>query len=128
RGALLTEHIRELGYELHDYGDVEIVRPDYLALKQENPKYLNEILRASASVSETLKRILSDGALPVILGGDHSIAIGTFSGISSFFRERNEEIGLIWFDAHADINTPESSPSGNIHGMPLAVILGHGEE
>jgi arginase len=127
RGKILTEHIRELGYELKDYGDVEIVQPDRIAERQENPKYLNEILRSSKNISDKLTQILNDGAMPVILGGDHSIAIGTFSGISSFFRSKNEEIGLIWFDAHADINTPETSPSGNVHGMPLAVILGHGE-
>ena len=128
RGALLTEHIRGLGYDLHDYGDAEIIHPDYVAMREENPKYLSEILQSSKNTSEKLLQILSDGALPVILGGDHSIAIGTFSGISSFFREKGEEIGLIWFDAHADINTPETSPSGNIHGMPLAVILGYGEQ
>jgi arginase len=128
RGKVLTEHIRELGYDLKDYGDAEIVNPNYIASPEENPKYLNEILQSSKNVSAKLIQILNDGAIPVILGGDHSIAIGTFSGISSFFRERNEEIGLIWFDAHADINTPETSPSGNVHGMPLAVILGHGEQ
>jgi arginase len=128
RGALLAEHIRGLGYVLQDYGDVEIIHPDYVAMREENPKYLSEILQSSKNTSEKLARVLGDGALPVILGGDHSIAIGTFSGISSFFRERGEEIGLIWFDAHADINTPETSPSGNIHGMPLAVILGYGEQ
>jgi len=69
---------------------------------------------------------LSQGHLPLVLGGDHSVAVGTVGGVSNFFRERGQEAGLIWLDAHADMNTPESSPSGNIHGMPLACILGNG--
>jgi len=128
RGATLTEHIRELGYEVKDYGDVEVSKPDYAADETANPKYLPEMTATSQRSAAAVKTILQNEEFPVILGGDHSIAIGTFSGISSFFRERNEEIGLVWFDAHADINTPETSPSGNIHGMPLAAILGMGSE
>ena len=66
--------------------------------------------------------------MPVVLGGDHSIAMGTIAGVARHFRERDERVGLIWFDAHGDMNTPETSPSGNIHGMPLAVSLGLGEK
>lgn len=128
RGNFLVEHIREMGYDVRDYGDVEISKPDYVAKKEENPKYLNEIIASSEKMAEGVKQILQDDAMPVILGGDHSIAIGTFSGISSFVQAKEQEIGLIWFDAHADINTPETSLSGNIHGMPLAAILGDGDE
>lgn len=128
RGSNLTEQIRGLGYEVKDYGDVEVVKPNYVALDGTNPKYLHEMLATSKKSAAAVKEILQAGEIPVILGGDHSIAIGTFSGISSFYREQGEEIGLIWFDAHADINTPETSPSGNIHGMPFAVILGMGNE
>src|SRR5207302_4967807 len=78
--------------------------------------------RLALLVAETL----SGGGIPVVLGGDHSVAVGTVSGVSHFFREREQSIGLIWLDAHADMNTPDSSPSGNIHGMPLACILGSG--
>lgn len=127
RGNLLTEHIKELGYEVKDYGDVEIVKPDYVAEAEENPKYLKEMLASCENIATDLKQILEDNAFPIILGGDHSIAIGTFSAISSFYKAQEKEIGLIWFDAHADINTHETSPSGNIHGMPLAAILGFGE-
>ncbi|HEX3100467.1 MAG TPA: arginase family protein, partial [Pyrinomonadaceae bacterium] len=70
--------------------------------------------------------MLESDEIPIILGGDHAIAIPTFSAIASHYRNKGAEVGLIWFDAHADINTPETSPSGNIHGMPLAAILGHG--
>ncbi len=127
RGSLLTEHIKEIGYEVKDYGDVEIAKPNYVAKEEENPKYLKEMIASCKNMANDIKQILEDGAFPVILGGDHSIAIGTFSAISSFFKARQEEIGLIWFDAHADINTHETSPSGNIHGMPLAALLGYGE-
>nr|AIA12166.1 Arginase family [uncultured bacterium] len=117
-----------LGYDVIDHGDVDVVKPDRLAAAAENPKYLPEMLESFGNTAASLTEILRAGEMPVILGGDHSIAIGTFSAISGFFRERDQEIGLIWFDAHADINTSESSPSGNIHGMPLAAILGYGHE
>ncbi|MGQ0541189.1 MAG: arginase [Blastocatellia bacterium] len=127
RGRQLIDHIRDLGYEVVDRGDVDIIKPAVLADEQDNPKYLPEMLASCANISTELKSVLDEGSLPVVLGGDHSIAIGTFSGIASHFRSKGEEIGLLWFDAHADINTPESSGSGNIHGMPLAALLGHGQ-
>ncbi len=127
RGHNLAEHIRELGYNVADHGDAKIVQPDD-DTDIKNPKHLSEMLASSGNIMGALDEILSTGAIPVILGGDHSIAIPTFSAISAHYRRNDKEIGLIWFDAHADINTPESSPSGNIHGMPLAVLLGHGHE
>ena len=128
RGKLLTEHIADLGYAVRRNGNVEVIRPKHIPDQDENPKYLDEIAASCANMSATLRKALDDGAFPIILGGDHSIAIGTFSGISSHFRERGEDVGLIWFDAHADINTPETSPSGNIHGMPLSILLGQGND
>lgn len=127
RGSSLTELIAELGYAVKDYGDVDVVKPEYIAEPDSKSKYLNEIVSASANSANAVKQILNDGAFPVILGGDHSVAVGTFSGVSSFYHLRNEEIGLVWFDAHADINTHETSGSGNVHGMPLAALLGYGE-
>lgn len=127
-GKSLTENIRELGYDCRDYGDTEVFTPDYVAGPEDNPKYLPEMIKSSRSAAEKVCQILENGAIPLILGGDHSIAIGTFSGISSFYKKQEQDIGLIWFDAHADINTHETSPSGNIHGMPLAALLGLGEE
>ncbi len=126
-GGSLASHIAELGYAVKDYGDVEIVKPDYVAKDGDTPKYLKEIIASYANVSKSLKEILGNGDFPVILGGDHSIAASTFSAVASFYRAQEQEIGLIWLDAHADINTADSSPSGNAHGMPLAVILGYGE-
>lgn len=73
-----------------------------------------------------MRNSLAKGRFPISLGGDHSAAIGTISGSAAYFREQNEEIGVIWVDAHTDMNTPESSPSGNVHGMPMAAVLGYG--
>ena len=127
-GLPLIEHIENLGYKVTDYGDVEIIKPDYIAEENENPKYLNDFLASCEKMSDAVKKILQNGEIPVIIGGDHSIAAGTLSGISSHFRAEEKEIGLIWFDAHADMNTPETSPSGNIHGMPLSATLGFGKD
>ncbi len=126
RGDYLINHIRRLGYEVEDFGDAEIINPDKTLENSGHPKFLPEMIASSQNIAKSVKKVLEKGVMPLILGGDHSMAIGTFSGISSFFHERGEEIGLIWFDAHADINLPETSPSGNIHGMPLATLLGHG--
>jgi arginase len=127
RGSRLVGHIESLGYEVTDYGDVDVVKPGSGANKVENPKYLQEVFESCQNMAVAVKGILAKDEFPVILGGDHSIAAGTFSGVSSFFNEKQEDVGLIWFDAHADMNTPELSPSGNTHGMPLATLLGKGE-
>ena len=128
RGDTLAGHIASLGFSVQDFGNVEIVRPTSVAADEANPKYLSEMIASSQNMFHTVGGILEQGRMPVILGGDHSIAIGTFSAVSNHFRNKDEEVGLIWFDAHADINTPETSSSGNIHGMPLAVLLGEGPE
>ena len=125
RGHSLAEHIREQGYDVNDHGDVAIVQPENTRVI-ENPKHLAEMVASSEKVIAALKTILENDEFPIILGGDHAIAIPTFSAIANHYKQQGTEIGLIWFDAHADINTPETSPSGNIHGMPLATILGHG--
>lgn len=126
RGNTLGGHIRALGYEFIDHGDADIVRPADDD-DERNPKHLAEMLASGENTFAKIREVLDAGEMPVILGGDHAIAIPTFSAISAHFRSVGHEIGLIWFDAHADINTPQSSPSGNIHGMPLAVLLGHGD-
>ncbi len=131
RGHNLAEHIRS-GYEVIDHGDVAVVQPgntpggNASVNERAEVKHLAEMLASSENIIHAINGMLNNGEIPVILGGDHSIAIATFSAIASHYKQQGNEIGLIWFDAHADINTPESSPSGNIHGMPLAAILGHG--
>lgn len=124
----LRQRIAQLGYEVRDLGDLRLEEPTAPPDPKEKAKFLDEIAAANTLLAIDVRKVLEGGELPIILGGDHSIAIGSISGVASFYRERGETIGLIWFDAHADMNTPETSPSGNIHGMPLATVLGHGAQ
>lgn len=126
RVAGLTERIANLGYAVNDRGDLHLSRPKTPPHPGEKLKYLPQITAACEELARDVEQILSSNELPLVLGGDHSIAIGSFSGVASFFQKRQESVGLIWFDAHADMNTPESTPSGNIHGMPLGALLGFG--
>jgi arginase len=126
RVARINQRIAQLGYEVRDLGDMRIARPESAGEFAGKANYLHEISGACEELAEEVHRILSGGELPVILGGDHSIAIGSVAGVASFCREQNQSLGLIWFDAHADMNTPETTPSGNIHGMPLSALLGYG--
>lgn len=128
RGRRLSDHIRELGYEVADHGDVAIVRPETQARSGANPKYLDEVTASSQNIFDAVTKVLDSDEVPVILGGDHSIAIGSFSAVAANGRRSDKDVGLVWFDAHADINTPETSLTGNIHGMPLAVLLGDGPQ
>lgn len=128
RGRRLIDMIGELGYQAEDRGNVEIVRPSGPEPVNTNPRHLKESVISCQNLADGVFAALSDESFPVILGGDHSIAIGSVSGIAKYFRDRGESFGLIWFDAHADINTPDTSPSGNIHGMPLATLLGYGHD
>ena len=126
RVARITQRIAHLGYSVHDLGDMRLERPQTLPEVEEKLKYVREISNACEQLAVDVEEVLKAGQLPLILGGDHSIAIGSFAGAASYYKKQNETLGLIWFDAHADMNTPESTPSGNIHGMPLATLLGYG--
>jgi arginase len=126
RVARLNQRIAQLGYEVRDLGNMQIVRPQEPRAAAEKAKYLPEISAACEELALEVRKILEAGELPLVLGGDHAIAVGSISGAAAFYRERNQTLGLIWFDAHADMNTPETSPSGNIHGMPLSAVLGYG--
>ena len=126
RVARLTPRIARLGYSVHDLGDMRLERPQSMPEADEKLKYVREISNACEQLATEVEEILKAGQLPLILGGDHSIAIGSFAGAASYYKKQNETLGLIWFDAHADMNTPETTPSGNIHGMPLAALFGHG--
>jgi arginase len=128
RVANLNERLEGLGYEVTDAGNIGVRNPEMLAITDRKLKYLPEITEASQKLADKVEAVLEDGAIPIILGGDHSIAIGSVAGLSAFYRKRDQRVGVIWFDAHGDMNTPETSPSGNIHGMPFAAILGHGAE
>ena len=126
RVAGINRAISAMGFAVTDSGNIVVPQPESITQANTRARYLKEIAAACEELSTRVERSLSDDALPVVLGGDHSIAIGSVSGVASYQRKRGAKTGLIWLDAHTDINTPESSPSGNIHGMPLAVILGHG--
>jgi arginase len=126
RIAGLNQAITRLGYEVTDAGNVHVHPPEAVTQTNTRARYLPEIAAASEELAVMVEAALGEGAMPVILGGDHSIAIGSVAGVASFRRKRNERIGIIWLDAHADTNTPDTTPSGNIHGMPLAVLLGYG--
>lgn len=126
RIAGVSDALRGLGYEVFDDGDVAVPAPETREPGDPSARYLDPIYHVCNRLRLRVRRTLEQGDVPVVLGGDHSIAIGTFSGVSEHFHERGERLGLIWVDAHGDMNTPESSPSGNIHGMPLATLLGIG--
>lgn len=126
RVARLNRRIAQLGYQVRDLGDLHVEESQSTPDPADKLKHLREIRAACEDLAQRVEGVLTAGGLPLILGGDHSIAIGSISGFAAYCRKRNESAGLIWFDAHADMNTPETSPSGNIHGMPLAVSLGYG--
>lgn len=126
RIAGLNKKIRDLGYEVEDLGNVTVKLAETSRKGDKNAKYLREVAEANEELAAMTYSVLQSGAMPVILGGDHSIAIGSVAGISKYYRELGQRVGIIWIDAHLDMNTPETSPSGNIHGMPLAVLLGVG--
>src|SRR5688572_13985964 len=128
RVADIHARVRALGYEVVDRGDIDVSMQETHDPGDPRMKYLEEIRQTCGLLSRTMEDVLGEGALPIVLGGDHSIAMGTIAGVSRFHRKRGARIGLIWFDAHGDMNTPETSPTGNIHGMPLAVALGIGEK
>ena len=126
RIAGLQRQAEELGYKVSDDGDVVIPAPETRKPGNPKAKYLKEITKVCDQLRRRVKKALRAGWSPIVLGGDHSMAIGTVSGLAEFHRERDESIGLIWVDAHADMNTPDTTLSGNIHGMPLSALLGMG--
>jgi arginase len=126
RVAALNERLAELGYEVIDVGNISVRNPEMMSIADTRAKYLHEIAVACQTLADEVEHTLNLGAKPIVLGGDHSIAIGSVAGLSSFYRRQGQRVGVIWFDAHGDMNTPETSPSGNIHGMPFAAILGQG--
>src|SRR5437867_5096149 len=126
RIAGVADRLTELGHKVVDEGDVVIKNMEELKVGNERARYLGEIARAAAIIARKIERIMGLGHFPLVLGGDHSIAVGTVSGIAAHAQRQDQRVGLLWIDAHGDINTPETSPSGNIHGMPLAALLGFG--
>jgi arginase len=126
RVAGLEARLEALGHVVEDAGNIAVAIPEQKKEGHPNAKYLKEITATCTKHAELVLKTMEAGKTPVVLGGDHSVAVGTVAGVSEFFRRQNQKLGLIWIDAHTDINTPESSPSGNVHGMPLAAIMGLG--
>ena len=126
RVAGLQSRLKQLGHQVEDIGNIPVKQPEEQHYGERRAKYLNEIAETCRGLAEIVLRTADEGYLPVVLGGDHSIVIGSMSGVASHFRKQSKRIGYIWLDAHGDMNTPESSPSGNIHGMPLAALIGYG--
>lgn len=125
RYAGLEERLTEVGRAVTDRGNVIAPEPEGLALVDERARFLPEILEACADLATLVEATVREGARPLVLGGDHAIALGTLSGLTA---AAGQPGGVIWIDAHADLNTPETSPSGNVHGMPLAAALGRSPE
>jgi len=127
RIAGLGKHIRALGLQVAREEDIAVPAMETRMDEDNQARYKPQILAVCEQLAQRTREIMAEGDFPLVLGGDHSIAMGTVSGIAAHFRDQGENLGLLWFDAHGDMNTPGSSPSGNIHGMPLAHLLGQGD-
>ena len=126
RVANLNRRLAGLGYEVEDLGNVPVEQAESLPAGPERAKYLPQIAATCRKLALEVEKTLDESNAPVVLGGDHSIAVGTVAGVTRHFRKRTQNVGLLWIDAHADMNTPETTPSGNVHGMPLACCVGMG--
>jgi arginase len=126
RVAGLQSRLKQLGRQVEDIGNIPVRQPEEQHYGEKNAKYLEEISETCKGVAETVRKTLEEDLVPLVLGGDHSIAVGTTAGAAAHFQKQSKRVGMIWLDAHGDMNTPETSPSGNVHGMPLAAIMGYG--
>lgn len=126
RVAGLGARLAQLGYTIEDRGNVPVDQAESIPPGPKSARHLPQIAASCARVCELVYESLEQGKLPLVLGGDHSISAGSVSGVARFYRQQKEAIGVIWIDAHADMNTPETSPSGNVHGMPLSSLIGQG--
>lgn len=123
RYANLTEKLEAIGHEVHNVDAIHVPEPETRKPGDPHLKYLEPILAAADELAQDVTKRMREGCFPIILGGDHSIALGSISGVAN----ARKPIGVIWFDAHADFNTNETTPSGNIHGMILAALAGYGD-
>ncbi len=126
RLARLASRLEQLGHTVTDTGDVSVPTRETLRLEH-GIEFLATITDVCRDVARRTAQIVRDGQIPLVLGGDHSVAAGSVAGVATALAERGERLGLIWLDAHADLNTPESTLSGNVHGMPVAHLLGYGD-
>jgi arginase len=126
RVANLNARLQSLGFKVDDQGNVPVEQAESSKVGPASARYLRPIAATCAELASRVEGAAARGQFPLVLGGDHSIAIGTVSGMARHFRKRQQKLGVIWMDAHTDMNTPGSSPSGNVHGMPLACLIGQG--
>lgn len=126
RVANIHSRIASLGYKVEDLGNVAVEQAENSPPGPKRARYLAQIAETCLRLAEKVQHAAGQGKVPLVLGGDHSIAAGSISGIANHFHQRGEKVGVIWVDAHCDMNTPQSSPSGNVHGMPLACLIGKG--
>lgn len=127
RVAGLGQELKRIGYEVLREIDISVPAMETRDTEARKARFKAEILSVCVDLAVKVEKSLQESAIPLVIGGDHSIAMGTVAGVSGHYRKQGENIGLIWFDAHGDMNIPSSSPSGNIHGMPLSHILGIGD-
>ncbi len=124
RYANAIKRLERLGHHINDLGDLNIPRLEKRIPNEQNLKFLEEVVAVNEELAKKVSAIMAEDRFPLVFGGDHSIAIGTLAGVA----KHKQNLGVIWYDAHGDLNTGDTSPSGNIHGMPLAVSLGNGHE
>ncbi len=126
RVAGLEAKLEALGHTVTDRGNVQVPVAETMHRGDAHARFLKEIAQCDQDIADCVQRTLAHHAVPIVLGGDHSVAAGTVAGVANHFRALKQTVGLIWIDAHSDINTPETSATGNVHGMPLAALLGMG--
>jgi len=127
RIAGLQAHLEALGHSVHDAGDIDVMIPETQEVGTGTLRYKPAILAACDVLRRTVEESLARERVPLVLGGDHSLAIGSLAGVTRHFHARGAALGVVWFDAHGDANTPDTTPSGNVHGMALAIALGKGD-
>lgn len=124
----LAARIEKLGFKVASEQEIFVPHTVCWWDDTSTAKCVPEITQVSLEVASAVEAAMDAGTIPITIGGDHSLAIGSIAGVSNYYRKRKEQFGLVWFDAHGDINTPDTSSSGNVHGMPLAISLGHGDQ
>lgn len=125
----LRERLEKLGHDVDDAGNVEVpFREDAARGAQRGARFLGAITDVCTEVARRTRGALDDGRIPVVLGGDHALAAGSIAGAAAHLQAKGQRLGALWIDAHGDLNTPATSRSGNVHGMPLAALLGHGDK
>jgi arginase len=128
RVAGLSGALAKLGHTVTGDVDIDVPAMETRDARSDDARFLDEILTVCTDLAYATRASLDAGDVPLVIGGDHSLAMGSVSGVAAHFQEQEQKLGLLWIDAHADMNTPDSSPSGNVHGMPLSHLLGYGDD